>query len=243
MLNRLVKPYKRWKRRSKIRRETPEIWLIEERKVGYIQIPKVATRTIQECLAKCYASLNNESIPDILDKNEVREIEDKTAYHLSQKKISALTNEYFLFCFVRNPYDRLYSAYKNKVVEPVHSGAKNILENHGVELGMGFKEFVDIVVSIPDRDIDRHLRSQSWFLTYEGRILPRYIGKLETFDADWSKLNSRFNLGMVRHKNSTASLSATDFASQYSTELEEKVFNRYKEDFEFFGYERLCLKN
>ncbi len=50
---------------------------------------------------------------------------------------------------------------------------------------MDFTEFVDVLAKLPDDIIDRHLRSQSWFLCDEQGLLPDYIGKLENFDADW----------------------------------------------------------
>lgn len=228
-----------WRRNSKIQRETPEIWLLEDLKVGYIQIPKVATRSIQHCLANYYVEQKRIDKPLSWNKEDIKKVEEKTAFHTTHKTLSALAKDNFIFAFVRNPYDRLYSAYKNKVMQPLEKDKKNIFRNHGIQLGMKFSEFVDIVCNIPDSKIDRHLRSQSWFLSYNKRLIPQFIGHLESFYEDWAELNKQFNLGEPTHKNSTESLDVESYREQYDSELEKKVFNRYKKDFEFFGYERL----
>ena len=235
----LKKRFEHWKRNNKIQREKPEVWLMKDIRVGYIQIPKVATRSIQQCLANYYVEKESLDRPIVWDKKTIKKVEEKTAFHASQKVLSLLSKENYIFAFVRNPYDRLYSAYKNKVLQPLEIGDKNILSNHGVRLGMEFDEFVDIVCGVTDNRIDRHLRSQAWFLSYEGNVIPKFIGHLECFEKDWASLDKRFNLGKPVHKNSTKSLNIDDYRMKYSRELEEKVYERYKEDFNFFGYERL----
>jgi len=235
----LKKRFKHWKRNKKIQREKPEVWLMKDIRVGYIQIPKVATRSIQQCLASYYVEKASIARPLTWDNKAIKKVEEKTAFHASQKTLNRLSEKNYFFAFVRNPYDRLYSAYKNKVLQPIGVGGKNIFSNHGIRLGMKFEDFVDIVCSLPDHKIDRHLRSQSWFLSYEGSVIPTFIGHLESFDKDWAELNKRFNLGMPIHKNSTRSLNAEDYRNQYDSELERKVYKRYKEDFEFFNYKRL----
>ncbi|MBV1950610.1 MAG: sulfotransferase family protein [Cycloclasticus sp.] len=232
-----------WKRNRKIQRETPEVWLLKDLNVAYIQIPKVATRSIQQCLANYYADCEGVAKPLSWDKEWIKSVEKKTAFHATRKELHTLSANAFVFAFVRNPYGRLYSAYKNKILQPLDNGEKNIFWNHGMTLGMEFGEFVDIVCAIPDEKIDRHLRSQSWFLTYEGSVIPEFIGHLESFDEDWSELNKLFNLGKPAHKNSTVSLNTENHLEGYDSELENKVFKRYQADFEFFNYERLYVNS
>lgn len=234
--------FKKWVRNRKITRETPEIWLLESIGVGYIQIPKVATRSIQQSLAACYVEKEGIEKPLSWSKNNIRDIENKTAFHTTHKHLSHLKEKHFLFAFVRNPYDRLYSAYKNKVLQLSDEGKRNIFWNHGVKFGMEFAEFVELICEIPDGRIDRHLRSQSWFLTFDDQLIPHFIGKLEEFETDWGVLNERFKLGETVHKNSTRVLSLDGgYQAQYTPALEEKVFNRYKKDFEQFSYERMKI--
>lgn len=231
-----------WRRSRKIARETPEIWLLENISVGYIQIPKVATRSIQQSLAACYVEMEGLEKPSVWSKSRIRDIEKKTAFHATHKKLSHISDTHFLFAFVRNPYDRLYSAFKNKVLQLTDKGKRNIFWNHGVYFGMEFAEFIEIICEIPDEKIDRHLRSQSWFLTFEDQLIPHFVGKLEEFETDWGVLNERFKLGEAVHKNSTKVLSLDGgYRSQYTPSLEEKVFNRYRKDFEEFSYPRMKI--
>jgi len=239
MNNSIKNRFNCWRRNRKIAREKPEIWLLDSKKMGYIQIPKVATRSIQQCLASCYVDEKRMEKPVAWTKINIRDIERQTAFHATHKRLSILAQRNYIFAFVRNPYDRLYSAYKNKVLQASSEGGKNIFWNHGIYFGMKFDEFIEIVCAIPDDKIDRHLRSQSWFLTYEDQLIPEFIGKLEEFEKDWIVLKEQFELGSPTHKNSTVSLGVDDYRTQYSKALEGKVFNRYVKDFENFSYSRI----
>lgn len=228
--------FRSWARKRKISREKPEIWLLEKAQFGYIQIPKVATRSIQQCLASFYVEKEQTERPVTWDKDNIRLIEQKTAFHASHKKLNEVSKQHYIFAFVRNPYDRIYSAYKNKVLQPVKTGERNIFSNHGIQLGMPFDEFIDIVCDIPDNKIDRHLRSQSWFLTYQGVLIPNYIGHLETFDEDWQVLSEKFHLPRPEHRNHTRNIQTDNSIDELNEQLKEKIFNRYRSDFELFGY-------
>ena len=224
-------------------REKPELWHFDASGFGYIQIPKVATRSIQLCLANYYVGQEKISKPQEWNRETIRVVENKTAFHATQKQIFEISRNTFIFAFVRNPYERLYSAYKNKVMEPLESGAKNILSNHGITLGMSFEAFVDIVCDIPDGKIDRHLRSQSWFLTFEGNLIPNYIGRLESFDEDWEVLSNQFGLPTPSHKNSTKKSKNSNALEGFSSELQGKVYKRYEQDFVIFKYKSNLLKH
>lgn len=232
-----MKTYDRWNRNRKIMKETPEIWLFKSQKFGYIQIPKVASSSTRERLAKFYFETKNIDQPEKFDKEIIRSVEKITAFHANHKKLYDLTKNNFIFSFVRNPYSRIYSAYKSKVILPLESHKKNIFFNHGISLGMDFETFVDIVCAIPDHKIDRHLRSQSWFLTFEGKLITNHIGRLESFEEDWENLLKPFGLSNPGHnKNSTKKIGNPDITEVFSVEIRQKIQERYKSDFLLFNY-------
>ena len=231
-----IKKYDCWKKNRKIRREMPELWHLKSTKFGYIQIPKVASRSIRLCLSKFYVESKKLKHPEIWDKKSIKDIETQIAFHTSHKEIVEIAKEHFIFSFVRNPYSRIYSAYKNKVILPLERGGENIFYNHGITLGMDFESFVDKICTIPDQNIDRHLRSQSWFLTFEDKLIPDYIGHLETFATDWEKLSNKFGLPEAEQKNRTENIDNKNISEHFTLETKEKIRARYHKDFILFNY-------
>ena len=78
--------FKDLRKNLKIRREKPQIWLLEKEKVGYIQIPKVATRSIQHALVRHLVS--DSAINDnAIDKELIKTIEPQYSAHMSLRRI------------------------------------------------------------------------------------------------------------------------------------------------------------
>lgn len=222
--------YKNIQKRYHIQREKPQFWYFPDQNFGYIQIPKVASRSIREALHK---SLGLPACEDQL----FDQFEKKYSAHLSQNKIRRVARNSFIFAVVRHPLARLHSAYINKIVIPQQTGGRNIFHCHGIRFGMSFEEFIERVYRIPDRKIDRHLRSQSWFLcTSHGALIPDFIAQLESFDKDWGKLRQKIpSLGSIPHKNKATS--GKDYSSAYTPETENLARERYAMDFKLFDYE------
>ena len=221
--------FKKFRKNRKIRREKPEIWVLSDISVGYIQIPKVATRSIRQCLTRYHLEVAQDASVESAGGSESYGI------HKSQKRIYELKRDVFIFAFVRNPLDRLYSCYKNKVMDPFIKGGVNLFANHGIELGISFEDFVDIIVDIPDSKIDRHIRSQHWFLTYNDNLLPDYVGRLESFEQDWNFLVQRYSFPIPPHINQTRSDDNSKW-SYYSRRSARLVAQRYEKDIELFNY-------
>ena len=223
ILNRLRPPQKK-----------PRVWLLEKEKIGYIRLRKVASSSINRCLTQHI--LNSTGRQDtVIDWALLKQTEEKYSSHIKHAVIRRdLKGKYFLFAFVRNPVGRAWSCYKNKILNTRRAGKKDILANKGFYFGMDFTEFVDVLVKLPDNVIDRHLRSQSWFLKDKQGLLPDYIGKLETFDADWEVISSKYGLPTPVHHNKTGSAEKiTDICTRASL---EKLIDRYTDDIELFGY-------
>ncbi|RLA04628.1 MAG: hypothetical protein DRQ45_00385 [Gammaproteobacteria bacterium] len=228
--------FKDLRKNLKIRREKPQIWLLEKEKVGYIQIPKVATRSIQHAMVRHLVS--DSAINDnAIDKKLIKTIEPQYSAHMSLRQIRRdIKGHYFLFGFVRNPVTRIYSCYKNKVLDQRKTGGRNILSNHGIHLDMDFPAFVDTIIKIPDRKIDRHLRSLAWFLSDAEGLVVDYVGKLETFRDDWEYLRSLYGLQIPVHHNKSSH--ARKMSTVCSKTTLEKIIGRYTRDIELFGYQQ-----
>ena len=187
----IEKKIRLWNKRRKLRRHKPQLYLFPEHKFGYIQIPKVASRSIRVAVT---AYLAGTAAHADVDGDLVTEFEERYAKHLKQEKIHTLAQENFIFAFVRNPYERVYSCYKNKIEDVRTNGGKNIFEKHGMSTDLSFEDFVRTIAAIPDQKSDRHFRSQAWFLTWRGELLTSFVGKLERIDEDWKVLQNKFGI-------------------------------------------------
>jgi hypothetical protein len=153
--------------------------------------------------------------------------------------------DYFRFCFVRNPWDRLVSCYIEKI--KTDPGYTNRFFRDGVfvgfvpyrvfRAGMSFESFVEAVTAIPDRDADRHFRSQSTFVTDgRGELLVNFVGKLERSEADFAHVLRRLGRepGAVPHLNRSEH---GDYTRFYTPHTIERVRQRYARDVDLFGYD------
>lgn len=215
------------RKRYKIRREQPQYWDFPELGFGYIQIPKVATRSIRDGLMNAQGFSSGYS--------NFMDFEQKFSSHIAHEKIRAASRGKLVFAFVRHPLARLYSAYVDKIINAEREGRRNIFECNGLPFGISFEDFVRRVCAISDRSIDRHLRSQAWFLSDASGLIPNYIGKLEQFNEDWERLREQLPmLGAVRHLNVASS--GSDYLSHYSKEARDLAVSRYAMDFSLFKY-------
>ncbi len=138
---------------------------------------------------------------------------------------------------IRNPFARVYSCWKDKVQRkttflPALSGVFNP--------GDPFDKFVDWVVRQPDDwTTDSHFTSQ------EGNIRladfhPDIILRFETLSDDWKLLAERVGLNpCLAQWNCTRSNLKDHFVhvESYTESLRLKVVERYRMDFENFGYD------
>jgi hypothetical protein len=144
---------------------------------------------------------------------------------------------------VRNPYTRLVSAWKNKVIlcEPSVKG-----EYHDIKGGLPgfhakslvtFDEFVEYARNRCDlRICDGHWRRQVDY-TFFPAMNFSYVGKLEHFEEVLRRLEGHLGLSeflVAERRNASISFGA----SPYTQELADKVYALYQSDFEMLRYDR-----
>ena len=227
----IQKTIRLWNKRRKLRRNKPQLYLFPEHNFGYIQIPKVASRSIRVAVT---AHVSGSAASTDFDGELIKEFEERYAKHLKQEEIHALAQDNFIFAFVRNPYERIYSCYKNKIEDARTSGGKNIFEKHGMGLDMTFDDFVRKISTMPDHQSDRHFRSQAWFLTWQGELLTSFVGKLEQLNEDWQVLQKKFGMDpppMINVSNAKS-------LPEMSDETKGLIGARYADDFRLFEYEK-----
>jgi len=206
----------------------------------YIFIPKVACSSLKKSLFPLFDLENN------LDPHAVRFPKIPVWEIIPQK-------EHFTFAFVRNPWDRLVSCYKDKIRyyypsndKRVNGVYKQFLKLYGNRFyaEMTFTDFAMVVCGIPDSVSDLHFRSQHCSLVHNGKLLPNFIGRFENLEKDFHEI-CRINglslelphmFGNTAREKLGKAWVKTDYRSYYTRELEEMVGKRYSRDIDLFGY-------
>lgn len=162
----------------------------------YIDIAKVASSSLKAAFASVLG----------LDLNAVGGNPHEVEYPCPPESNRAGTRLYpglYTFAFVRNPWDRLLSCFRDKIQGEVgdftlfsQSGVARCLQRFDAfSANMSFEEFVYAVSSIPDADADEHFRSQHTFLTNDqGEIAVDFVGRYETLEADFRYVAGRIRL-------------------------------------------------
>ncbi len=214
--------------------------LIVPLRVIYFPIPKVACSSIKKIFAD-YLGLYYD-LEDIDDSVH----EAPFPYAVREEIASAKYDDYFKFAFVRNPWDRLYSCYKSKVmpdpkiqVRGFTNGVFDGFRKFGNQFraGMSFAEFVQAVLTIDDADADEHFRSQYLALVgKDGETLPTFIGHLEAIDEEWPMVASRLGVTAKLPRLMSSCQGHSYPTRPYTPLLVEAVAARYAEDVSRFGY-------
>lgn len=198
--------------------------VLRDKKLVYLSNPKVACSSILQTLTK-----------DIMNDNSSIHQYPFEKVH----KVPKDMKDYHSFTFVRNPFERLVSCYKNKYQGDLEAGKEQMSFDYYL-LGIfrndqGFERFARIVVRMPDCLSNRHFRSQ-YRLThdYRGRKLVKEIGHMESMEEEFSAIRDRFDLGSLPHYNRTREYSWRDY---YTLETAQLVYKRYRQDIKTFGYQ------
>ncbi|NER78116.1 MAG: sulfotransferase family protein [Leptolyngbya sp. SIO1D8] len=217
--------------------------ILPELEAIYIPIPKVACSSLKKAFAEAL------DIDLSLVKSKDKSIHQIYFPYIFADEISGYS-QYFKFAFVRNPWDRLVSCYKDKIksdrdyvgrrnlfVEGVHRG----LVQYGVfRAGMPFDEFVQAISEIPDSESDPHFRAQYTFLVDEnGSMLVDFIGRFEQLSNDFAELCKELEISSLSlpHTNKTNKSGQKAYVKYYTTPLRELVRERYSKDIETLGYD------
>ncbi|MGO9743365.1 MAG: sulfotransferase family protein [Roseiarcus sp.] len=159
----------------------------------------------------------------------------------------AADSRFFKFCVARHPATRLLSAYLDKIERnrPMKAGVLRQLGLPEIPLTtpVSFADFVHAVCEQPITMMDPHWRVQ-YYQTFQTAIQYDLIGKLEDLPAVIDRVTAALGEGFrecfteeLRHKTDASSLH-----DKYMTmELLDEIYEKYRIDFEYFGYTKTSI--
>lgn len=214
--------------------------LLEPYRAAYVEIPKVACTSIKTALAEILG-ISLESTGG--DPHCV----DWPTATMSSSRSGLLYPGLFAFAFVRNPWDRLVSCYRDKIRGEVEGytsfsnrpGVANCLARFGTFVpGMSFADFVAAVGSIPDEDADEHFRSQHTFVTNpQGKIGVDFLGRFEKLAEDFRTVKESIGLARAELPWLQRASKPIKYTGFYSSATREIARKRFRQDIEMFEYE------
>jgi GT2 family glycosyltransferase/ubiquinone/menaquinone biosynthesis C-methylase UbiE len=217
-------------------KKTIQCLISDKHKIIYINNPKCACNSIKESLGTFFG-VPQDTIED-WKKGVLKKHEDSKT-RLAKIDLSDYNyRNYFKFTFVRNPWDRVLSAYYNKISQKTRHDNHSINEliKYFGKDDISFKEFVEFIKTSGDYECDPHWRSQKFIITDEnGRKIANFIGKFENLEEDFKLLCHMLNITFKKlpHLVKTEHL---HYSLYYDKQIKEDILNRYYEDIKYFNY-------
>lgn len=202
-------------------------------KIVFIAVPKTASVAIRDSLEEYIET------PASMDYNSPFYLHN-TAKSLKQYFIKNKWNwdEYFKFAFVRNPWDRVVSAYNYRMQYLKKDGDYNRkFKDHCVYINK-LGNFDKIVESHLDLIIEPQL---NWILDDNKQNLLNYIGRYENLQQDFDIICEKVHIPKrtLRHMNGNVHKNYSKWYNQKSLKI---VQEKFKEEIEMFNYKFIVKK-
>jgi len=146
-------------------------------------------------------------------------------------------SDFFKFAFVRNPWDRLVSAYLFMKKGGKHDSDKQWAQEHLAPYST-FEDFVIRWLNKENIQLGIHFKSQKSFICLPTKSDHEmdFIGYFETLQADYNFVRKQLSTGETlssRNRNNDRK----DYRTYYTPETQAIVSEVYKEDIELLGYD------
>ena len=133
----------------------------------------------------------------------------------------------FKFTMLRDPLDRMISAYRRFLRDGLGHWAKawDCDENTTIQ------EFAERVCNTEDKEADVHLVSQYGLVIWEGESPHNYIGLYENFNKVIDDIVKKTGIKKLNNNNRVNNSQKQENLI-ITADIKEKVFNRYEKDYE-----------
>ena len=194
--------------------------------------------------------VRHKSMSDLFPLNNIKNIDNKEGWRIRGRNIGEgferknitldEVNSYFVFTFVRNPFSRfvsffqyIYSSQNGKY----HVRAK-MRFNFWVHEVSSFSELVYKTSKLADCHLNPHAFPQHLYtdsLQASGGKID-FIGRFEALEQDFESIRQKINLLSLEHHNKSEG-QHEDWRDYYTPKTAKMIYQRYRKDFEMFGYE------
>jgi hypothetical protein len=226
----------------------------------FFRIPKSAGKSIDSSLKEYYVRLTPEmktkdrsvrghnfsihisyrDLFDFLSKDKKRSL------NIKQEKVE----DYFKFCFVRNPWCRTLSHYNSKAA---HLYGSNAYKPHRLKKnfnrwiadkyeGIKFDNRHNTPTSKREIGDYPFLRTQQLQymtedMTATGKVAVDFIGRFESFVKDINKLSLQLGVNINLPNKNLGKTKHLHYSHYYTPRSRQIISNLFGEDIEYFGYE------
>jgi len=217
----------------------------------YVNVPKCASTTIKMILSSLIGW--NATSFEHLHKRRYSGLKSPSQVGLSTFYRTATDPQALRFSFVRNPYERLVSAWADKFQNKPLVQGDSFIEKYlrhrpaidaslpvGAERTLSFADFVTFANATADQRIDAHWQLQDDILGMPGIDLD-FIGKIEHFETDIARVLHHID-GYARLRQATITPQHRSrhqpWPQYYTGALAKRVYQAYERDFDRLGYAR-----
>lgn len=147
--------------------------------------------------------------------------------------VQSIRDSYTHFTVVRNPYLRFISFYNDLFLgtTKIRNNVPPFYIDNNIELKQTpVDEVIDIICNYSDDEADEHFASQSSFVYKD----PIHFLKMEALEEEWVSMCDHLN---IAHK-ALPVYNKSNNNVHLTEDQKSRIYNRYKEDFERFKYDR-----
>ncbi|XP_057306326.1 carbohydrate sulfotransferase 11-like [Hydractinia symbiolongicarpus] len=239
--------------------EERQILISDKQGLLYCTVPKVACTNWKRMFQVFEGQMKN--LFSIESKDKIHTLKYKTFVGMTEHEKLWKRGSHYSFMFVRHPFERLYSAYRNKLNKPFSDYHQKVYGSRILKMfrsnlseiqykkgeNVTFVEFLKFITKSYQsggyKSLDEHWQIMTK-ICVPCSMKYDYIGKMETLIKDANNvltetgLNGKFEFPSKALDNYTekASSSALKNFLEIPLEVRRELYEVYKDDFEAFGY-------
>jgi len=215
------------------------------RKFIYFEYPKAASSALKTAILpfiihredyKSYGSYIRERLKVYSKQFSVKDMwkcgvgdetwrRKKPSIHFIGDSTLPIYRDYFKFSFVRNPYDKIVSAYHTPWVHSVNESFRDF----ALSLKPGGKRYC---VDLLNRELNHMV---PWTRMFDARELD-FIGRFENIENDIQYIFKNIRIPYCKLRVVNKSARKKNYRNYYDEETKHIVTELFKEDLEYFNY-------